>query len=116
MQLLDVDQLEKQISFSFIILLEKLCIQINLVCFFVIQLHGIWSQVGPGSTTDDRFIRQIDTLEEDVFWLYIPVHNVLLVHVVYSEKELLDNIRSLSLVHPLHLDHMIIELAPCDKF
>ena len=53
--------------------------------------------------------------QKDVLGLNVPVHNVLLVHVVERKEELFDDVGGLSLGHPLDLDDMVVEFAACDQ-
>ena len=53
---------------------------------------------------------------EDVLRLQVSMHNVLLMHEVKSEKELLDHISSLHLGKLLHLADLLKKVATQDHF
>ena len=62
---------------------------------------------------DVRILGRYALLRDDqnVLWLDVSMGNVLLVHVVECQKDLLYNVGCLSLAHPLDLDHVLVELS-----
>ena len=49
--------------------------------------------------------------DEDVLWLDVSVSDVLLVHVVDGQQDLLQNVGCLSLCESLHFQDVVIELT-----
>ena len=54
--------------------------------------------------------------QQDVFWLQVSVYDVLLVHVIEGEEELLDRIRGLALAQRNRLDYVVVEFTSGNQF
>jgi len=67
-------------------------------------------KVGGESEIRELDLQVFQRLDEDVFWLYIPVHDVVRMHVVESEEQLIADIHDLA----LRESTVDLDLSPLD--